>query len=139
MVLLSFASREQVVCFIKRFGDAIAEGYKFALTDRQKNRDTLTKLGMNYKDVRLQLMLLSIEHYVLGPEEDNREGHSGSVWIFRLPIKMNNLYVKVKLLADSRRIICLSFHEQEYEMNTIYAQTDVAGGEVDLDGKGGAL
>ncbi len=128
MVPLSFSSRDQVACFIEELRDALAEGYGLTVVNRQKNRNALTRLGMNYKDVRLQLMRLSVGHYVSGPEKD-AGGYPGVLWIFRLPVETKQLYVKLNLLHYCRRIICLSFHEEAYDVKTPYEDCDTTGRE----------
>ena len=45
--------------------------------------------------------------YVSGPEDD-RDGTSGDVWVFKTKVKGTETYIKLKLTDKAAK--CLSFH-----------------------------
>lgn len=127
MELLAFAeaTREEVEAVIKKLVDCISRGddHFILLEQRQKNKDTLLRLGFTARDVRTVAEDLSYEDYYRGPNTNN----SGNV-----PVKMKNsemwefgklitgnevleVYIKFSFVEDDNGpfTCCVSFHEPE--------------------------
>jgi len=103
--------------FIDSLCDALAAGYRFYLRKR-KNRDTITRLGLTFREVRSRLLLLRTRDYVSGPEDDRDRRFPGEVWKFRLKVGKTVCYIKLKLEEHNRLVKCLSFHEAEHDLET---------------------
>lgn len=117
----TLASRDEVQRFIDHLRYALAEGgYRFFLPDRDKNREALTILGINPRTVKTHLMLLRVEDYCEGPNQDPQGRYPGFSWIFRLRFGQHWLYVKLKIIDEVRLVKCLSFHPEEYGLKPVY-------------------
>jgi len=84
---------------------------RWILATRTKNLDTMAKLGMTFEDIRLELLSLTPEEYLSGPEDD--PDIEGQVWKFQKIVSRKQIYIKLKLWGDERReptVRVLSFH-----------------------------
>jgi hypothetical protein len=88
---------------------------------KDKTQDFMIEYGLNSELICKELLNLDITNYSY-TDEDRDTNRLGEVWIFgqifitdkRIPLKV---YIKLKL---NSRVICLSFHEQEYELKYPY-------------------
>jgi hypothetical protein len=82
------------------------------LIQRQKNIETITKLGLTLLDIRKEILKLDYKDYISGPKEDR--DFPGEVWEFGKLIEYEDVYIKLKLKTGDKPV-CLSFHRFERE------------------------
>ena len=82
------------------------------LIRRQKNIETITKLGLTLLDIRKEILKLDYTDYISGPKEDR--DFPGEVWEFGKLIECEDVYIKLKLKTGSKPV-CISFHLFERE------------------------
>jgi hypothetical protein len=80
-------------------------------TNRDKNLNTLIELELTAAYRREVLEHLNVEDYYKGPTKDYDNGPS--LWEFGKTIKQRDVYIKITLGADSKPVICISFHIAE--------------------------
>lgn len=77
---------------------------------REKNLQCMTELGLRHNDVADILMKLEENHYNETVPDYDFPGEW--LWVFLYQYYERVLYIKIKLRA---KVICVSFHEQEYD------------------------
>ena len=93
------------------------EPNSFQLIPRQKNLRSLDKYGLSIKTVKHILKNLGSEHYFKGPCQDDKEKNDYCWWFFGKEINSRMFYIKVRIVGEEHKVICLSFHEAEYEIS----------------------
>lgn len=85
-------------------------------TVRQKNVDTMSELELTDKDVRNEILGLSVDDFCEGPLKDERI--QGDLWIFGKVVRGKEVYIKLKLSGDKsgHGVKVLSFHFPEAPM-----------------------
>ena len=80
---------------------------------RAKNRDSLARCGLTYKDAKEELLDLTADDYHKGPKQDF--DRPGTVWEFKKRVGDRMFYIKLKSVqVDGQDILrCLSFHEDD--------------------------
>ena len=76
----------------------------------QKNQQCMEELGLRHRDVAGILMKLDEKHYNETVPDYDFPGEW--LWVFLYQYDEHVLYIKIKLRA---KVICVSFHEQEYD------------------------
>ena len=89
--------------------------FDYILINREKNSQTINNLELKEKDIRKVLEALSIKDYSEGSKQEDFYGGK-EMWIFGKNIKKILIYIKVTLAGISKPVICISFHEAEYDM-----------------------
>ena len=76
---------------------------------------TLFDLELSINDVNDALLKLRLEDYIGGPEDDY-DGSTGQVWVFRHPVSGRSIYIKLKFreFKGQDKLIILSFHPEGY-------------------------
>lgn len=111
---MSISNRRQVAMFLTEMKKALQE-HSFHLQDRSKNLKTMAALGYTISDIKNTLLNLTVQDYVKGPEPDRDPNYSGDFWFFGVETQKINLYIKLKLIdSHEKRVLCLSFHEEEW-------------------------
>ena len=92
-------------------------------TDKlDKTKNFMEKYRLTHKDVVDNILQLDISNYSY-TDEDDRSGFLGNVWIFGqillYPLVDRNLVIYIKL-KYREQVVCLSFHEAEYDMKFPY-------------------
>lgn len=105
--------KESVRSFLLLVKFAIQKGSWTFSTIRKKNIDTVTDLGISLRDVKDEILSLSVTNYCSGPLKDPEMG--GHVWVFGKAIGGKEIYIKIKLIGNHRnqRVAILSFHPAE--------------------------
>lgn len=113
------SSRKLLVqLFLKDFKEAANSDSGILYAGRDKNWDTLVKLGITTA-IRDEIVLgLSFRNYVSGPLKD-RDGRSGEFWVFGTLEDSKEIYIKLKVYVDraGKKAFCLSFHLAEHPLS----------------------
>jgi hypothetical protein len=75
----------------------------------------MRQLGLSMLNVKNILLELTKEDYSEGPKIDQEEG--GYYWVFGKEIDKNEIYIKLNLGKENRKVICYSFHIAKSKMN----------------------
>lgn len=114
-------ARHQVVLFLHLMKTAANE--RFAFMDRRVNLDTLARLGINRQHAQALVVGLKPEDYVSGPSPDhNNPGLE--MWVFGLQVSGSEVYVKIQVIVEPARCVCISFHESERPMHYPFRETE---------------
>jgi len=108
-------TKEAVIEFLMKMKKCINDG-RYGFEPREKNLNTLSKLGLMPNHVKEYLLQLTYKNYFNGPETDRDENKSpGEIMFFGADINDIEIYIKVKLLSlnNGKFCMCLSFHEAE--------------------------
>lgn len=88
---------------------------RFIPIDRDKNIQTLAKLGITWKDAKDEIYDLKLCNYIKGPEEDRDFPNEDKLWVFKKKVLGENIYIKFKIeYLKNRDAKILSFHIDEY-------------------------
>jgi len=91
------------------------------LSDRDKNAETLLKLGFMPKNAIDELLSLTALDYVKGPEDNTSESgpRKGEIWKFGKVINGIEVYIKIHLVPTKKntQCLCISFHESAYPLH----------------------
>jgi hypothetical protein len=79
------------------------------LVPRKQNLDCLARLGISFGDAKERVLGLTPTDYVSGPLPD-LDRPAGEVWVFGLMMDSTELYVKLTLILEPERCVCISFH-----------------------------
>ncbi|WP_273122710.1 hypothetical protein [Bacillus weihaiensis] len=96
--------------------------------EREKNMEYLNTNGISIDDALTYVYEMDHHNYSKGPEEDRDTKFApGDVWIFGLPEGFipdtavnDEVYVKLKELLQTDRMICLSFHKAQWPISYAY-------------------
>ena len=114
-------ARHQVVLFLHLMKTAANE--RFAFMDRRVNLDTLARLGINRQHAQALVVGLKPEDYVSGPSPDHN--YPGlEMWVFGLQVSGSEVYVKIQVIVEPARCVCISFHESERPMHYPFRETE---------------
>lgn len=83
--------------------------------NRVKNKFTLRELGLTERNVKDYLKELNTDNYSSGPINDTQ--NTGEYWVFGKDIKHKEIYIKINSGGYNNKVICISFHFSEYEIN----------------------
>ncbi len=83
---------------------------------RRENLDALSDLGLTKKNLKEEILSLSVQDYCEGPEPDR--DRPGEIWIFGKHIAEKEIYIKLKIAQVSKEKIakCLSFHAANFPL-----------------------
>jgi len=99
--------------FLKEF-KAIATRGGIYVVHRQKNQESLVKLGLTKRNCIDEILGLSLSDYCRGPEPDT--DRPGEIWEFGKVILGKEVYIKLKIADTGKGKIakCISFHLAEF-------------------------
>jgi hypothetical protein len=101
------ASNHQVALFLHLMKSCASKQFQFV--PRDKNLDTLALLGLTVVDAKSRVLGLVPEDYVSGPLTDlTRPGVE--LWVFGLEIEAEEIYVKLQVILEPEKCVCVSFH-----------------------------
>lgn len=80
--------------------------------DKHKNVQTMSELGISFKDCEEHLLKLTLEDYVEGPTDDSTV-FGAKRWVFRKIIEGREMYIRLRIDTDNEEAICESFHFSE--------------------------
>jgi len=92
--------------------------------DRNKNLESLSRLGILQTEVVRVLKQIGVSDYCDGPTDDHT-GRNKQWWIFGHEYEGNVLYIKICLVSlknNAKQVECLSFHEAERAMHYPFRQ-----------------
>lgn len=107
-------SKEEVEAFLRQFKPKMKVWGIFFL-DRDKNLDTLAKLGISAK-VREEI-ICGIEAEDFCEMINDTMGTLGEMWIFGKDYDGQELYIKISMGRSGSKTLCISFHLAEHPMN----------------------
>lgn len=83
----------------------------FVPINRPKNMQTLSQLGITWRDAKNHIRNMTYADYISGPEADYDPNEPDPVWIFKVRIDGDVIYVKIKICyACNGEVKALSFH-----------------------------
>jgi len=102
--------------FLMEFKKIMVKGRGLDIVNRRENIDALAKLGLTKKNLKEEIMTLSVENYCEGPEPD--KDRPGYVWVFGKQIGRQEIYIKLKIAQVGKEKIakCLSFHAAKFRL-----------------------
>jgi hypothetical protein len=111
------ASEAEIASFLHKFKQIVVSGRGLDLIPRAENNQTLLNLGLTRRNVRNEILALSVLDYCRGPDPDR--DRPGEVWIFGRTVFGSEIYIKLKIATVSNTEIakCISFHEANYPLN----------------------
>ncbi len=113
--LLGDMIKARVVLFLAEIKRLLVKR-KFILIPRDINLKALANLGWNEKNLIDYLLGLTPQNYLSGPDPD-RDIQEEEVWFFGDEIEEQGYYIKLKIKREpSEQVVCISFHEAEYEL-----------------------
>ena len=66
--------------FLLQFKKIMVTGRGLEIVNRRENIEALARLGLTKKNLREEIMTLSVENYCEGPEPDR--DRPGDIWVF---------------------------------------------------------
>jgi hypothetical protein len=94
----------------------MSRGRGLDIVNRRENIDTLARMGLTKRNLKEEIMTLSVENYCQGPEPD-RDRH-GVIWVFGKQIGAEEIYIKLKVALVGKEKIakCISFHAADFPL-----------------------
>lgn len=86
------------------------------LSNTDKNNKTLIALKYDRFDVARVLASLESSDYYETVYQLEAKEEPPFLLVFGKKLKRMNLYIKIKISDDDRKVICVSFHEAEFPM-----------------------
>lgn len=102
--------------FLLEFKRIMVTGRGLDIVNRRENLEALAKLGLTKKNLREEIMTLSVENYCEGPQPDR--DRPGDIWVFGKQVGTEEIYIKLKIAQVGREKIakCLSFHAANFPL-----------------------
>ena len=113
--------RQSVAEFLDSLREVLGAGGKLIVVPREKNRESLLRLGLTFGNCRQELLTLTELNYCSGPDQDADPAKKGDVWVFGKEIDGCPVYIKVKVTKGwPGAVTCISFHEAEARLKFVY-------------------
>lgn len=89
---------------------------RYDFVPRRKNMQSLATYGLTIKDVKYEILSLTLNHYYKGPKQDLDPSKPGAIWEFKKTIESTVFYIKIKVVRENNKDIvkCLGFHKDDY-------------------------
>jgi hypothetical protein len=102
--------------FLLEFKRIVTTGRGLDIVNRRENIEALAKLGVTKKNLRDEIMTLSVENYCEGPEPDR--DRPGDIWVFGKQVGTEEIYIKLKIAQVGKEKIakCISFHTANFPL-----------------------
>lgn len=113
---MSSISLEEVESFLEEFKQKFRI-YGVFFKNRDKNEQALLDLEITPKQREEFLLSLKPDDYSSGPFSDAYDPQSPDNYEFGIIIKKKEVYIKINMGKPSKRVMCISFHIAEREMN----------------------
>ena len=108
--------RDDVEKFLKDFKTKLNIWGIVFRDDRGKNTQTLLDLEITPAK-RIEIInKLEINDYSQGPVEEKLYGGI-DMWVFGKNVKEKEVYIKITMGLAGNKVICISFHTAEYNIN----------------------
>lgn len=113
----------EVKSFLLAVKYAIQDGSLLFRRGRQKNKESMVRLGLDLNDVASEVMSLSVNDYCDGPLKDRE--FEGEIWEFGKEVAGKEVYIKLKLGGDKRnqQVTVISFHIAESQLSYRFKQS----------------
>ncbi|KXG78867.1 MAG: hypothetical protein PWP45_611 [Tepidanaerobacteraceae bacterium] len=118
---------DEVKDFLRRLHSILKSGdEKTTLVIVKENRpgDKTSKFMRQYnitsRIIYEELLKLDITNYSYTDYDDNPRYNGETVWIFGQIFEDIEVYIKLKIRDGRRTVVCLSFHEAEYDLDYPY-------------------
>ncbi len=95
------ATWREVAEFLSRFKVTMDFGF-FHFVSRRKNLQGLADMAISINEAKQAIASLTPENYWHGPEADH-DGSNEDVWFFGTDVGGTEVYVKLKLVQDTRK------------------------------------
>ena len=105
-------SEAEVEQFLKDFHQKLRVFEIIFRDERGKNKKTLIDLEITSAERKKIIEKLTLKDYSYGPLEDKLY-KIGSLWVFGLEVKKEEIYIKVSIGEPNLGVICISFHTSE--------------------------
>lgn len=102
--------------FLLEFKKIIVGGRGLDIVNRRETMDAMAELELTRKNLKEEIMSLSVEDYCEGPEPD--KDRPGYVWVFGKQIGSEEIYIKLKIaqVGGGKIAKCLSFHRARFPL-----------------------
>jgi len=102
--------------FLLKFKKIMVAGRGLDIVNRRENIEAMAKLGFTKKNLKEEILTLSVENYCEGPDPDR--DRIGNIWVFGKQIGEGEIYIKLKIAQVGKEKIakCLSFHEANFPL-----------------------
>jgi hypothetical protein len=113
---LGEAKKSGIRNFLIEFKKIVVTGRGLDIVPRRENLDALSDLGLTKKNLKEEILALSVQDYCEGPEPDR--DRPGEIWIFAKHIAGKEIYIKLKIAQVGKEKIakCLSFHAASFPL-----------------------
>lgn len=109
------ATKKEVEVFLSGF-KVKASVFDIVFKDeRGKNFNALQELDITPKEREKYLLSLETEDYYQGPLDEDWHG-TKAMWTFGKVINNVEVYIKICVVEETGRTICISFHPAEYRI-----------------------
>lgn len=114
------ASQDEIAEFLKEFKRVAVKGRGLDIIPPPEKNPTIVMLGLTEKNVKDEILRISVEDYCDGPLEDKDK--PGYLWAFGRTVYHCEIYIKLKLANVSGIGVakCISFHIAEFPMKYPY-------------------
>jgi len=110
------ATRDEVENFLSQVRVKLSS-FGVAFQPRGKNMDALLEIDIVPVQREEWLTKLTADHYLSGPNKDTYDTGKPDYFEFGIEIKGKEVYIKLSLGLQNKRIDCMSFHIAERPMN----------------------
>lgn len=83
---------------------------------RNKNRSTILALNYSREDICKRLLELTISDYYETVFDSDAVEEPKLLFVFGKEIQRKQIYIKLKITENNRKVICISFHKAEEQM-----------------------
>lgn len=87
---------------------------------RKKNRNTIIALNYNNEDICRTLTELTVSDYYETVYDSDALEDPKLLFVFGKEIQKKQIYIKLKITEENRKVICISFHKAEEQMSFPY-------------------
>lgn len=111
------ASQSEVDLFLKELKQVINIWDIYILDSRPKNSvQHLADLGITSNKRKEIILSLEIVDFSEGPLPETQYG-GNDMWVFGKIIRGVEIYIKITIIENTGKAICISFHKAENSMN----------------------
>ncbi|RUT69450.1 toxin [Flavobacterium cupreum] len=105
-------TKGEVESFLREMREKI-KIFDIAFRPRDKNLEAIAELDIYPLDRITYLNKLTSENYYRGPTDDTLDTSKPSYYEFGIIINNIEVYIKISLGIDNKRVDCMSFHKAE--------------------------
>jgi hypothetical protein len=113
---LNEVKKSDIRNFLIEFKKIVVMGRGLDIVPRRENLDALSDLGLTKKNLKEEILTLSVQDYCEGPDPDR--DRPGEIWIFGKHMAGREIYIKLKIAQVGKGKIakCLSFHAANFPL-----------------------